>query len=143
MATTEERMRVLKMVEEGKITPEDAAKLLSALTDSARVKPGPTASGSARPESGRAAGGQRAKNIRIRINDSSRGGSKNINVVLPVGVVGFLARLANRMGFDPAKSPGSEAVDVHELWSVIQSGTTGKIIDINGDDGERVEVVLE
>jgi hypothetical protein len=31
MATTEERMKILKMVEEGKITPEEADSLLKAL----------------------------------------------------------------------------------------------------------------
>jgi len=31
MATTEERMRILRMIQEGKITAEEGAKLLSAL----------------------------------------------------------------------------------------------------------------
>src|SRR5229473_8257052 len=34
MATAEERMKILKMVEEGKVSAEDGAKLLSALKDS-------------------------------------------------------------------------------------------------------------
>ena len=35
MATTEERMKILQMIQEGKISAEDGAKLLSALTNSA------------------------------------------------------------------------------------------------------------
>ena len=34
MATSEERLKILKMIEEGKINAEDGAKLLAALTDS-------------------------------------------------------------------------------------------------------------
>ena len=34
MATTEERMKILKMIDEGKISAEEGAKLLSALSDS-------------------------------------------------------------------------------------------------------------
>ena len=33
MATTEERMKILKMIDEGKISAEEGAKLLSALSD--------------------------------------------------------------------------------------------------------------
>ena len=33
MATTEERMRILKMIQEGKITAEEGAKLLAALRE--------------------------------------------------------------------------------------------------------------
>ena len=36
MASSEERMKVLKMVQEGKITPEMAAELLKALDSSSR-----------------------------------------------------------------------------------------------------------
>ena len=34
MATTEERMKILKMIDEGKISAEEGAKLLSALSES-------------------------------------------------------------------------------------------------------------
>ena len=34
MATSEERIKILRMVEEGKITAEEGAKLLSALSES-------------------------------------------------------------------------------------------------------------
>ena len=35
MATNEERMRILKMVEDGKLTPEEAARMLTALSGAA------------------------------------------------------------------------------------------------------------
>jgi hypothetical protein len=41
MAKTEERMKILKLIEEGKISAEEGAKLLSALSDSSRGIPTP------------------------------------------------------------------------------------------------------
>ena len=38
MASTEERMKILKMIEEGKVSPEDGAKLLAALADGHRPR---------------------------------------------------------------------------------------------------------
>ena len=40
MANAEERMKILKMIEEGKISAEDGAKLLAALSEDAAPVPG-------------------------------------------------------------------------------------------------------
>ena len=40
MATTEERMKILKMIEEGKVSAEEGAKLLSALASANRPSGG-------------------------------------------------------------------------------------------------------
>ena len=37
MATTDERMKILKMIDEGKISAEEGAKLLAALTESQKT----------------------------------------------------------------------------------------------------------
>ena len=39
MTTAQERMKILKMVADGKITAEEAAKLLSAITKSEKQEP--------------------------------------------------------------------------------------------------------
>jgi hypothetical protein len=151
MATTEERMKVLKMVEAGKMTPEDAAKLLSALTESSRSKQNDAKSGASSTRSSSysyttadsARAGQRARNVRVRITDSGKKGGPNVNIAVPVGLVSVLSRILNRFGINPAKSEGSDAIDVHELLAFIEAGHVGRVIEINGDDGELVEVTLE
>ena len=40
MTSVEERMKILKMIEEGKISAEEGAKLLAALRDGGRRGPG-------------------------------------------------------------------------------------------------------
>lgn len=147
MATTEERMRILKMVEEGKLSPEDAAKLLAALTDAAtapKAKAGAGASASASAQASfqsQAQGpGARARQVRIRVIDARRGHAKaNIDVNLPIGLVGVIARMADRF-VPPAERQG---VDINAIWQAVESGATGKIIDVTGENGERVEITLE
>lgn len=144
MATSEERMRLLKMVEEGKLSPEEAAKLLTLLTESVSSRKG---------AAGAAAGGtanesanfvppttRAARTIRIRVIDSRAGkGRGNIDLALPVGLVGVLAKVADR--FMPPNE--RENFKVNDVWAAIQNGATGKIMDVTGDHGERVEITLE
>ncbi len=74
MASSEERMKILKMIEEGKITPEEGARLLSALSDGRQSPPFP----------GRGPGGGRW--LRIRVTDIATGRSK-ASVQIPLGLM--------------------------------------------------------
>ena len=74
MATTDERMRILKMISEKQITAEEGARLLEALRGS-----------SASDAQGRNATGK-ARWLRIRVTDRPSGRTK-VNVSLPIGLV--------------------------------------------------------
>ncbi len=75
MVTSEERMRILKMIQEGKITAEEGAKLLAALRES-RKEPRTMVSAS---RSGKGM-------LRVRVTDMSTGKAK-VSVNLPLGLV--------------------------------------------------------
>ena len=62
MASVEERMKILKMIEEGKVSMEEGAKLLSALSNANRPSGGVSASS--------------AKWLRVRVTDVASGRSK-------------------------------------------------------------------
>jgi len=127
MATVEERMKILKMIEEGKITAEEGAKLLSALTEGR--KPPPGAQGAAN------SGG--ARWLRIRVTDSVTGKAK-VNVNLPMGLVDVGLKLGAR--FSPEVDEGQMAA----VAEAIKSGLSGKIIDVTDEeDGEHVEIFVE
>ena len=66
MATSEERMKILKMIEEGKLTPEEGAKLLAALAESRKPPRRPL---------GRSASGG-ARWLRVRVTDTVTGKPK-------------------------------------------------------------------
>ena len=76
MATSDERVKILKMVEEGKITAAEGAKLLAALSESRQT---------ARKPSLKGAGGS-ASWLRVRVTDMITGKTK-ATVNLPLGLV--------------------------------------------------------
>jgi hypothetical protein len=123
MATTEERMKILKMIEEGKLSAEEGSKLLSALASGNRPLSALTASG--------------AKWLRVRVTDVTTGRSK-ATVQIP------LALMDAGMKIGAHFAPEVEGVNMDQLMEALRSGMTGKIIDVTDDeDGEHVEIFVE
>jgi hypothetical protein len=128
MTTSEERMRILQMIQEGKITAEEGAKLLEALGKSKRppIPPRPP-----HPS------GRDARLLRVRITDLKTGKTK-VNVNIPMGLVNVGIRLGARF------MPTSADVDFDEIMAAIDAGTTGKVVDVEEvEEGERIEVWIE
>jgi hypothetical protein len=123
VATTEERMKILKMIEEGKLSAEEGSKLLSALAGANRAPGGLTAGG--------------AKWLRVRVTDVASGRSK-ATVQIP------LALMDAGMKIGAHFAPEVEGVNMDQLMEALRSGMTGKIIDVTDDeDGEHVEIFVE
>ena len=125
MATTEERMQILKMIEEGKISAADGAELLRALDQ-------------AGPEKGQPLkGASQARWFRVRVTDMDSGRSK-VNINIPMGLVNVGMRMGARF------TPQIEGVDYQQLMEAIRSGQQGKIFDVeNLEEGEHVEIFVE
>ena len=128
MATTEERMKILRMIEEGKLTAEEGAKLLSALSESrTRV--------SSNAVMGRGPGS--ARWLRVRVTDVATGRSK-ATVQIPIGLMEAGIKIGAHF------APEVEGVDMTQLMDALRSGMTGKIVDvIDDEDGEHVEIFVE
>lgn len=127
MANAEERMKILKMIEEGKISAEEGAKLLAALNEGRR---GPGGSGSNRaPGAGRL--------LRIRVTDLATGRSK-ASVQIPLGLIDAGMKIGAHF------APEVEGVDMSAVMDALRAGVTGKIIDVTDDeDGEHVEIFVD
>jgi hypothetical protein len=126
MANAEERMKILKMIEEGKISAEDGAKLLAALSEGRR-------SGMANSSRSVAAGHW----LRIRVTDIATGRSKAA-VQIPLGLIDAGLKIGAHF------APEVEGVDMSSVMDALRSGVTGKIIDVTDDeDGEHVEIYVE
>jgi hypothetical protein len=127
MATTEERMQILNMVAEGKISAEDGAKLLAALETEKRPKSPP---GMPRESSA-------PRWFRVRVTDLETGKCK-VNVNLPMSLVEVGTRMGARF------APELEGMDFLDLFDQIKGGAQGKIIEVeDAEDGERVEIYVE
>jgi hypothetical protein len=125
MAATEERLKVLQMLEDGKITPEEASSLLRALGRG--EKSGPDAGV---PEAEK-------RYLRIRVTDLASGTGK-VNVTIPLGLVSAGLRIAERF------APEAQGIDMEELEAAIISGAEGKIVEVmDAEDNERVEIYVE
>lgn len=131
MATTDERMKILQMIQDGKISAEDGAKLLSALSKSAtRSKPYKSPTISTRRGA--------AKWLRVRVTDMRTGKAK-VNVNLPLSLLeagmSIAGHFADDINVDDIISAISEAVD---------ENMRGKIIDVlDEEDGEHVEIFID
>ncbi|RME08722.1 MAG: hypothetical protein D6803_00485 [Anaerolineae bacterium] len=127
MTTAEERKKILKMIQEGKITPEEGARLLKALSAS-EEKP------RRRGERSRLA----ARWLRVRVTDMEAGQTK-VNVNLPLRLVDAGLNIAAQ--FAPIEDFDELAETVIEA---LNEGLTGKIVDVvDGEDGEHIEVFIE
>ena len=114
MANSEERKKILKMIEEGKISADEGAKLLAALSDSRRGMPTPP-----RPPG---MGGS-ARWLRIRVTDVRTGRSK-ASVQIPLALVDAGMKIGAHF------APEVEGVDMSNVMNSIRMGVTGKIIDV-------------
>jgi hypothetical protein len=124
---SDERMRILKMIEDGKVSASEGAQLLAAMS-------GPTRADSAEPAAVRTGGGRWLK---VRVTDSYSGKTK-VNVTLPLGLVNAALRLGGRF------APEHEREMIDEVSRAVRDGLTGRIVDVyDEEDGERVEVYVE
>ena len=124
MTTSEERMRILQMIHEGKVTAEEGARLLQALGSSGKQAP---------PTSPR----RDPRLLRVRITDLNSGKTK-VNVNIPMSLVNVGIKLGARF------TPSSAEVNYDEIMEAIQSGASGKVVDVeDAEGGEHVEVWVE
>jgi len=129
MATPEERMQILKMIEAKQITAEEGAKLLGALGEK---------DGSSAPTSPSPSPATSGKWFRVRVTDA-KSGRRKVNVNIPLGLVDVGLKMGAR--FAPA---GLEGLDIEKVIAAIKTGGEGKIVDVSNDeDGEHVEVFIE
>lgn len=124
MATTEERIRILKMIEDKQITAEEGAKLLEALR-----------SGS--PEGAHRDDTSKARWLRVRVTDRATGKLK-VNVNIPVGLIDVGLKMGARF------APDMNGLDLNAIQAAIKGGMQGRIIEVDDEaDDERVEIFVE
>ena len=128
MASSEERMKILKMIEEGKLSVEEGTKLLAALSEK-RVPSPPRPPGMPGPAGPRW--------LRIRVTDVRTGRSK-ASVQIPLALVDAGMKIGAHF------APEVEGVDMSNVMEAVRTGMTGKIIDVTDEeDGEHVEIYVE
>ncbi len=120
----EEKMRILKMLEEKKISSAEAMELLEAL-------------GKSSPD---AAGRGKGRTLRIRVYENGSAEAK-VNVNVPLGWAKFMAPFIE--GKIKAKlADKGYNVDLGKLQDAIDNQEPMKIVDVQ-DGGDKVEIFIE
>jgi hypothetical protein len=134
MATTkEERMSILKMIEEDKINAEQGLKLLEALNNKNSVKEESKPEDFSRSISTEGNG----RYFRVVVTNTATGKAKS-HVTLPMNLVQWGLRIGAHF------SPEVEGIDLDELGEILKTSTHGKIIDVlDEEDGEHVEIFID
>jgi DUF4097 and DUF4098 domain-containing protein YvlB len=125
----DEYLRILKMIEEGKLTAEEGADLIKAL---GTEQPREEAAARLRSTIG-------GKKLRIVVTNLDTG-KDVVNIRIPLR----LARIAEKMIPSQAKQEMREqGIDLSNLLSDLDEIGDGPLVDIDSDDGkEHVKVLI-
>lgn len=122
---SEERMKILEMVEEGKLNTSEAMELLDALEgDEIEIKPKTD-----------------AKWLKIRVKTMDD--NPKVNVNMPLSLVDVGLKLAKK--FDPKlEQSGLDQIDLDEIIEAVKNGAEGKIVDVEDEENQtRVKIYVE
>jgi polyhydroxyalkanoate synthesis regulator phasin len=121
--STDERNRILNMIESGQITAGQAAQLLDTLL----------------PEYEQSGGQVENRTVRIWLTDMSTNRRKlNMTATIPVYLVSMSLRLLARLVSQLNDST------IQNVIRAIERGTTGRLLDLQDlEEGKRLEVFVE
>jgi len=122
---SEERMQILEMVEDGKITAAEAMELFSALErNDQEIMPKTD-----------------AKWLKVRVYTMDD--KPKVNVNIPISLVDVGLKLAKK--YDPKlKESGLDNIDLDEVLDAIKNGAEGKIVDvIDEEEQTKIKVYVE
>jgi hypothetical protein len=124
---SDELSTVLRLVAEGKLSPEEAAPIIDALT--AARAPRPTRP-EREPRQERGPAGGRGRRVRIQV---SEGGRRVVDLRVPYSFAAFAARMV----------PGIPDSYASLIEQAVDSETTGTIVDAEDENGDGVLISVE
>jgi hypothetical protein len=130
MSLPEDRLKILKQIQEGKLSAEEGVKLLDSLENH-----GQTSGQSGQPNL--TGNNSPPRWLRIKITDLNSAKEK-YNLRLPANVINAGFKMGAKF------SPDMNGIDTQSVLHALQIGETGKIIDLCDDDTcQRIEITLE
>jgi len=121
--STDERNRILNMIESGQITAAQAAQLLDTLL----------------PDYEQSGGQMENRTVRVWMTDMSTNRRKmNMTATMPVYLVSMSLRLLARLVSQLNDST------IQNVIRALEKGTTGRLLDLQDlEEGKRLEVFVE
>jgi hypothetical protein len=125
----DEKIRILKMIEEGKITSAEGEKLLAAVEEK-----------STKLEKQKIDGAPKWLKIKV-LEEKENGKKTKVNINVPIAIVETGLKIGK--GFDDKLDDALDGIDFNDIMEMIKNGAEGKIIDVETDEGETVEIYIE
>lgn len=123
---SEELNTVLRLVAEGKLSPEEAAPIIDALSAARPRAPRPDRE----PHEERIPRDERGRRVRIQVSERGR---RVVDVRVPMAFAAVAARMV------PGISDNYRAL----IEQAVEGGTTGTIVDAEDEDGSGVLISME
>ena len=115
--------KILRLVAEGVLTPEEADEILGATQDRPADRPAEQPAATQPRQSG-------GRHLRIEVRE---GGKPVVNLRVPMNIAGWAS----------AFLPGLSDEATERIRGAASSGERGPILDVTSDDGSRVLIVSE
>lgn len=122
---SEERMQILKMLQEGRITADQANELLSALE-----QPAPPREPSVHRQS-------RFFRVTVRENNNVK-----VNVNIPLDLVRALSHLIPKDALKVGHGSEAHTIDLDSVIQAVEDGAQGKIVEVHDDD-TQIEIFVD
>jgi len=132
MIMNDEKLKILKMIEDGIITADEGAQLLKAVDEISQPERQPAA---------KAIGTSNAKWLRVKVLSTENGIKTKVNVNVPIALVETGLKIGKH--FDKNIEESIKDIDLSEILEMIKNGAEGKIVEVESDNGDIVEVYVE
>lgn len=123
----EEITKIIRMVEDGKVSSEEASELISALKED-RTTSTPS-------------DGYMGKSVKIRIRSDNK---DIVRVNIPIRFVKWILKTGHGIASSiPEAKAYANDIDMDVVMHAIDHGIEGKIIDLDTEEGESITVYIE
>lgn len=123
----EEKLQILKMIEEGKVSSSEGLELMEALEKSEKVENIDVS--------------QKTRWLRVDVKAQNNKTKAKVNIPLSLVDVGL--KIGSK--FAPElKEAGLDKIDINEIVQMVKDGAHGKIVEVDDEEnGTKVEVYVE
>ncbi|MBN1524360.1 MAG: hypothetical protein JW904_07760 [Spirochaetales bacterium] len=121
----QEKLRILKMIEDGKISAEEGSRLMEALETQE------SATREKQPENPLGA------QLHIKVSDIDSGTAK-VNLTIPIGIAHMVKSLIPAEEIEKLEKQG---INLNAIFALVSSGSVGKILDIEDQENNHHIVI--